>query len=165
MSNLIINQSRLTARTVHNRVLLDLLDKGWIAIDAAEEQPVDVIIDMGLSSESESRIFNTIQIKSWKSLKTSSRPAGENEFVSVGGKARNNYWYYDQYIDWIATVNSDDVVVYWPREIYQKKTSTQLKGTTPVDFPKNKNTFSYAHPTLNKKPENSILYNHLTVAG
>ena len=161
--NLIISQSRLTAAGTHQKVKLDLISKGWIPTDAAEEQPFDIIVDMGIDNESEKRIFQTLQVKSWKTLKTSSRPSGGKEKVSEGGKERNSYWYYDQYIDWIVSVNpKTNTVVYWDRKIYQKKSAGQLKKTTPIDFPKNNGVFEYASPVQIK--ENDTLYNFMEAA-
>jgi hypothetical protein len=139
----VINKSTITARITHNRVKLDLLDRGWIPIDAAEEQPFDMIVDVGIHNDA--RMFQTVQIKSWNALKTSSR-TGAIEPVSVGGKTRNNYNYYDECIDWIATVK-DNRVLYWNRNTYQYKTPIQLKKTTPIDFPFNDNVYEYARPT------------------
>jgi hypothetical protein len=125
-------------------VKLDLLDRGWIPIDAAEEQPFDMIVDVGIHNDA--RMFQTVQIKSWNALKTSSR-TGAIEPVSVGGKTRNNYNYYDECIDWIATViENEDRVVYWDRDTYQKKTPNQLKKTTPINFPFNDDVYDYVKP-------------------
>ena len=114
---MILGKSRISGEITHHRIKLDLLSKGWLPIDAAIEQPFDIIIDMGLISDK--REFQTIQVKSWKTLKTCSRPQGGVEKVSEGGKERNSYWYYDEGIDWIATVNNDNIVMYWSRELYQ----------------------------------------------
>ena len=97
----IINKSTITARLTHTKVKLDLLNRGWIPIDAAEEQPFDIILDVGIHNDA--RRFQTVQVKSWSTLKTSSR-TGAAEPVSAQGKTRNNYDYYDECIDWIATV-------------------------------------------------------------
>ena len=161
--SLIISQSRLTAANTHNKVKLDLISKGWIPTDAAEEQPFDIIIDMGINHETKKREFQTLQVKSWKTLKTSSRPSGGIEKVSEGGKERNTYWYFDQYIDWIVSVNpKTNNVVYWNREIYQKKLPGQLKKTTPVNFPKNMGVFEYTSPV--QIEENNILYSFMEAA-
>ena len=140
-----INKSRITARITHDKVKLDLLSRGWLSIEAAEEQPFDLIIDVGIHNDA--RLFQTIQVKSWTSLKTCSRVATTFEPVSLGGKARNSYNYYDQYIDWIATVKeNEDRVVYWNRDTYQKKTPNQLKKTTPINFPINEDVYDYVKP-------------------
>ena len=76
MSNLIINQSRLTARTVHNRVLLDLLDKGWIAIDAAGKY-------LYVSGRNTHYLYQFDAVHG--SLIASIPVAGENQIVSPGG--------------------------------------------------------------------------------
>ena len=140
----IINKSTITARITHNKVKLDLLNRGWIPIDAAEEQPFDIILDVGLHNDA--RQFQTLQVKSWSALKTSSR-TGALEPVSAQGKTRNNYDYYDECIDWIATVNENNRVMYWNRNTYQRKTPAQLKKTTPTDFPFNDNVYDYVRPT------------------
>jgi hypothetical protein len=141
----IINKSTITARITHNKVKLDLLNRGWISIDAAEEQPFDIILDVGIHNDA--RLFQTIQVKTWTSLKTSSRVVTTFEPVSLGGKARNSYNYYDQHIDWIATViENEDRVVYWDRDTYQKKTPNQLKKTTPINFPFNDDVYDYVKP-------------------
>ena len=142
-----INKSRITARITHDKVKLDLLSRGWLSIEAAEEQPFDLIVDVGIHNDT--RLFQTIQVKSWTSLKTSSRVTTTIEPVSLGGKARNSYDYYDQYIDWIATViENEDRVVYWNRDTYQKKTQNQLKKTTPINFPINDDVYDYAKPEI-----------------
>ena len=140
----IINKSTITARITHNKVKLDLLNRGWISIDAAEEQPFDIILDVGIHNDA--RRFQTLQVKSWSALKTSSR-TGATEPVSAQGKTRNNYDYYDECIDWIATVNENNRVMYWNRNTYQRKTPAQLKKTTPTDFPFNDNVYDYVRPT------------------
>ena len=139
----IINKSTITARITHNKVKLDLLNRGWIPIDAAEEQPFDIILDVGIHNDA--RRFQTVQVKSWSALKTSSR-TGATEPVSAQGKTRNNYDYYDECIDWIATVK-ENRVMYWNRNTYQRKTPAQLKKTTPTDFPFNDNVYDYVRPT------------------
>ena len=141
----IINKSTITARITHNKVKLDLLNRGWIPIDAAEEQPFDIILDVGIQ-HNDTRQFQTLQVKSWSALKTSSR-TGALEPVSAQGKTRNNYDYYDECIDWIATVNENNRVMYWNRNTYQRKTTAQLKKTTPTDFPFNDNVYDYVRPS------------------
>ena len=85
-----INKSRITARITHDKVKLDLLARGWIPIDAAEEQPFDIILDVGIHDDA--RLFQTIQVKTWTSLKTSSRVfnsfCSENcgEMILVSGR-------------------------------------------------------------------------------
>ena len=138
----IINKSTITARITHNKVKLDLLNRGWISIDAAEEQPFDIILDVGIHNDA--RQFQTVQVKSWSALKTSSR-TGALEPVSAQGKTRNNYDYYDECIDWIATVK-DNRVIYWNRNTYQRKTPAQLKKTTPNSFPFNDNVYDKERP-------------------
>ena len=140
----IINKSTITARITHHRVKLDLLNRGWIPIDAAEEQPFDIILDVGIQ-HNDTRQFQTLQVKSWSALKTSSR-TGALEPVSAQGKTRNNYDYYDECIDWIATVK-DNRVIYWNRNTYQRKTPAQRKKTTPTDFPFNDNVYDYVRPS------------------
>ena len=147
-------KSRITGEITHHQIKLDLLSRGWLPIDAALEQPFDIIIDMGLISDK--REFQTIQVKSWKTLKTCSRPVGGIEKVSEGGKERNTYWYYDQCIDWIATVNPDNNVIYWNRDVYQKKEAGILKKTSPVKFPINKDVFAYKKPSPIEQTNSSL---------
>jgi len=140
-----VNQSRNTSRTTHDQVRVDLGLKGWAPIEAAEEQPYDLIIDKGIDNDT--RSFETIQVKSWSSLKTTSRRLGEKEPVSIGGKSRNNYNYYDKCIDWIATIDvrkgKEGIVRYWDRDTYHYKTPGELKKTDSLDFPINPNVYSY----------------------
>ena len=82
--SLIIAQSRLSAAETHCRVRFDIMQRGWIPTDGEEEQSFDLIVDMGVVSDK--REFQTIQVKSWKTLKTCSRPVGGIEKVSEGGK-------------------------------------------------------------------------------
>ena len=152
--SLIIAQSRLSAAETHCRVRFDIIQRGWIPTDAEEEQSFDLIVDMGVVSDK--REFQTIQVKSWKTLKTCSRPVGGIEKVSEGGKERNTYWYYDQCIDWIATVNPDNNVIYWNRDVYQKKEAGILKKTSPVKFPINKDVFAYKKPSPIEQTNSSL---------
>ena len=143
-----IPQSRLTGLKTQHIVEGDILNRGWQPIRAELEQPYDIIVDVGIDLEKEGRIFQTIQVKSWGTLKTNSRPYTECETVSVNGKKRNNYDYYDEYIDWIASFNpTSKRVVYWSRNAYQKKSESQLKKTVPEEFPINENVSSYRNPT------------------
>ena len=157
----IINKSTITARITHNKVKLDLLNRGWISIDAAEEQPFDIILDVGIHNDA--RRFQTLQVKSWSALKTSSR-TGATEPVSAQGKTRNNYDYYDECIDWIATVKENNRVMYWNRNTYQRKTPAQLKKTTPTDFPFNDNVYDYVRPSSSSSPP-SVAYDVRAVGG
>ena len=144
--SLIIAQSRLSAAETHCRVRFDIIQRGWIPTNAEEEQPFDMVVDMGIVSNK--REFQTIQVKSWTTLKTSSRPQSKRviEKVSINGKERNSYWYYDEGIDWIVTVNYNGIVMYWSREVYQKKSAGQLKKTTPIEFSINKEVYAYRKP-------------------
>ena len=152
--SLIIAQSRLSAAETHCRVRFDIMQRGWIPTDGEEEQSFDLIVDMGVGSDK--REFQTIQVKSWKTLKTCSRLVGGIEKVSEGGKERNTYWYYDQCIDWIATVNPDNNVIYWNRDVYQKKEAGILKKTSPVKFPINKDVFAYKKPSPIEQTNSSL---------
>ena len=152
--SLIIAQSRLSAAETHCRDRFDIMQRGRIPTDGEEEQSFDLIVDMGVVSDK--REFQTIQVKSWKTLKTCSRPVGGIEKVSEGGKERNTYWYYDQCIDWIATVNPDNNVIYWNRDVYQKKEAGILNKTSPVKFPINKDVFAYKKPSPIEQTNSSL---------
>ena len=148
----LINQSRLTAGETHAAVSLHLFQLGWLPTNAAEEEVYDISVDVGLISNK--RLFLTIQVKFWDTVKTCSRPGisyeKENrimEQVSVGGKPRNHYWYYDVGVDYIATVKPDVGVIFWPKEVYQHLGDTQLKNTVPVEFPYNKGVYPYEKPS------------------
>ena len=67
--SLIISQSRLTAAKTHQKVKLDLISKGWIPTDAAEEQPFDIIVDMGIDNETEKEYFKHCKLNLGKLLK------------------------------------------------------------------------------------------------
>tara|TARA_R110000737_G_scaffold338412_1_gene359416 strand:- start:359 stop:751 length:393 start_codon:yes stop_codon:yes gene_type:complete len=106
-----------------------------------EECSYDLIVDMGI--EDGTRAFETIQVKT--SVRTSSRPIskdGITERVSVGGKPRNSYWYYDEDVTYIATV-VDNEVVYWHKKDYLKKSPAKLKSSPTYDFPLNASMVSY----------------------
>ena len=155
--SLIIAQSRLSASETHCRVRFDIIQRGWIPTNAEEEQPFDMVVDMGIVSNK--REFQTIQVKSWTTLKTSSRPQSKRviEKVSINGKERNSYWYYDQCIDWIATVNpKNNNVHYWSREIYQKKSPTELRNISPMEFPFNEAVCAYKKPSSIKQTNSSL---------
>ena len=138
---MIDNQSRKTAQTITLQVQLDITDRGWLVMRGEEESPYDLIVDLGLD-ESDCRNFVTIQVK--KDLRTSSRPSPEkeNEPVSVGGKNRNSYWYFDKDVTYLATVKNGEVI-YYHKSDYQKLSPTELKRANQSIFPINKNMFSY----------------------
>ena len=152
MRKLRIPQSKLTGEITQKDVERDILSRGWQPITSALEQPYDIIVDLGIDFEEEKRFFQTIQVKSWNSLKTNTRPYTECEIVSVNGKRRNNYDYYDECIDWIASVNlATKRVVYWSRNAYQKKSPSQLKKTDPQEFPINEGVSPYRNPTYKEE--------------
>ena len=157
-----INQSRLTAGATHTAVLSHLFKLGWVPTNAAEEEVYDIFVDVGLISNK--RSFLTIQVKSWNTVRTCSRPGisyqKENrimEQVSVGGKSRNHYWYYDVGVDYIATVNKKNIVMFWSRELYQHKTPGQLKKTNPTEFPTNDEIYAYRKPLSLVSTNSSLL--------
>ena len=138
---MIDNQSRKTSQTITLQVQLDITDRGWLVMRGEEESPYDLIVDLGLD-ESGCRNFVTIQVK--KDLRTSSRPSPEkeNEPVSVGGKNRNSYWYFDKDVTYLATVKNGEVI-YYHKSDYQKLSPTELKRANQSIFPINENMFSY----------------------
>ena len=140
---MISNKSRITSMLTTLAVQEDLTKKGWLVMRGEEESPYDLIVDRGLINGE--RKFETIQVKT--SPRTSSRPSPDSasERVSVGGKTRNSYWYYDEDITYIASV-IDGKVTYWEKETYKKLTTGQLKKQKPFIFPINENVISYRRP-------------------
>ena len=141
----ITNKSRQTSMNTTLRVQLDLNEKGWIVMRSEEECAYDLIVDRGLVEGV--RVFQTIQVKT--SPRTSSRPSAgkDTERVSIGGKTRNNYWYYDEDVTFIASVINDEVV-YWHKNDYGYKKPSDFKKIKRYYFPINENMFSYRRPQI-----------------
>ena len=137
---MIKNKSKQTGFLVEQKVLLDITEKGWIGIPTPSETSYDLIVDMGVVDGK--REFVTIQVKD--ELRTSSRPSPEkeNEPVSVGGKNRNSYWYFDKDVTYLATVKNGEVI-YYHKSDYQKLSPKELKRTNQSSFPTNESMFSY----------------------
>tara|TARA_R110000796_G_C14248516_1_gene398256 strand:- start:49 stop:507 length:459 start_codon:yes stop_codon:yes gene_type:complete len=140
---MIINKSRQTGLYILLKVQEDLTKRGWIAIRSEEEQPYDLIVDMGIVDEE--RVFFTIQVK--QKPRTSSRPGVGHDYerVSVNGKSRNNYWYEDENITLISSI-VDGEVVYWHKDDYKKKKPIAFKSMKRYEFPINEKMFSYKRP-------------------
>tara|TARA_Y100000004_G_scaffold195394_1_gene262269 strand:+ start:2146 stop:2610 length:465 start_codon:yes stop_codon:yes gene_type:complete len=142
---MIANKSRQTSALTTLKVQEDLTRKGWVVMRSEEECPYDLIVDMGI--ENGKRVFRTIQVKN--DPRTSSRPNPDksNEPVSRGGKNRNSYWYYDEDIDYIASLDLQGEVVYWNKEVYRKLSPSKLKKKPPSHFPENFKMFTYRKNT------------------
>ena len=137
---MIKEQSKQTYFLLEQKVLLDITEKGWIGILTPPETSYDIIVDMGVVDGK--REFVTIQIK--KDLRTTSRPSsGKNEPVSTNGKNRNSYYYYDEDITYLASLNNYGEVEYIHKEDYKYKTPAQLKKANRSNFPINSNMTSY----------------------
>ena len=143
---MIKNQSRQTSSVLEQKVLLDITEKGWIGILTPSETSYDIIVDMGVVDGK--REFVTIQVKD--ELRTSSRPSPEkeNESVSVGGKNRNSYWYYDEDVTYLASLNKNAEVEYIHKEDYKYKLPKQLKSAGRTKFPTNEKMIKYRTPEI-----------------
>ena len=139
---MIKNKSRQTSMLVTLEVQKDLTNRGWMVMRSEEESPYDLIVDMGVNEQS-IRQFVTIQVK--KNIRTSSRPSPykDVEPVSINGKNRNNYWYCDEDITYLATIKNNRVV-YYHKNDYQKLTPSQLNKINESVFPVNNKMNSYS---------------------
>ena len=137
---MIKEQSKQTYFLLQQKVLMDITEKGWIAIETPPETSYDIVVDMGLVDEQ--RKFVTIQVK--KDLRTTSRPnGGKDEPVSTNGKNRNSYYYYDEDVTYLASLNNFGDVEYIHKDDYKYKTPAQLKKANRSSFPINHNMSSY----------------------
>tara|TARA_Y100000593_G_scaffold74526_1_gene137251 strand:- start:386 stop:796 length:411 start_codon:yes stop_codon:yes gene_type:complete len=122
---------------------MDITEKGWIAIETPPETSYDLIVDMGIVDGQ--RKFVTIQVK--KDLRTTSRPnGGKDEPVSTNGKNRNSYYYYDEDVTYLASLNKYGDVEYIHKDDYKYLTPAQLKKAKRTIFPTNHNMTSYRKP-------------------
>jgi hypothetical protein len=137
---MIKEQSKQTYFLLEQKVLLDITEKGWIGIPTPPETPYDIVVDMGIVDNKKE--FVTIQIK--KDLRTTSRSnSGKGEPVSTNGKNRNSYYYYDEDVTYLASLNNYGDVEYIHKEDYKYKTPAQLKKANRSSFPVNHNMSSY----------------------
>ena len=138
---MIKQQSKQTYFLLEQKVLLDITEKGWIGIPTPPETPYDIVVDMGIVDDKKE--FVTIQIK--KDLRTTSRASlGKGEPVSKNGKNRNSYYYYDEDVTYLASLNNFGDVEYIHKEDYKYKTPAQLKKANRSSFPVNHNITSYS---------------------
>ena len=125
---------------LEQKVLMDITQKGWLAIPTPPETPYDLIVDMGVVDSK--REFITIQIKS--TLRTTSRPQpGKSEPVSANGKNRNYYNYYDEDVTYLAGENKYGDVEYIHKNDFKYLTPKQLKYANRSNFPVNTSMTSY----------------------
>ena len=143
---MIKNQSRQTSALITLDVQKDITSRGWSCMRSEEEAVYDLIVDMGIIDGK--REFVTIQVKN--ELRTSSRqsPEKENEPVSVGGKNRNSYWYYDEDVTYLASLNKNAEVEYIHKEDYKYKLPKQLKSAGRTKFPTNEKMIKYRTPEI-----------------
>ena len=146
------NKSRQSSEIVFQEVKLDIIKRGWFVLDAPEECPYDLAVDLGVSNNK--REFVTVQVK--KSLKTTSRPdQGKGEPVSSGGKDRNSYNYYDKDVTLLATYDfKKQRVIYIHKNDYKYLKPKELKKTNEYNFPINENMSSYRKTDSTIKPIN-----------
>ena len=137
---MIKNKSKQTYFLLEQKVLFDIISKGWIAILTPPETPYDLIVDMGIMDGVGK--FVTIQIK--KTLRTTSRPGnGKNEPVSINGVNRNSYNYYDEDVTYLASLNKFGDVEYIHKDDYKYLTPKQLSKANRSKFPINNIMTSY----------------------
>ena len=130
---MIKNKSKQTYFTLEQEVKLDIIKKGWIVMDTPAETSYDLIVDLGLKNNT--RSFVTIQVKT--DLRTTSRRGTSGEPVSSNGISRNSYYYYDEDVTYLSTVNKHGRVVYYHKDTYRYMSSTQLKKSNECIFPIN----------------------------
>ena len=153
---MIENQSRKTAQINLQEVKLDIIKRGWFVLEASEEAPYDLAVDLGLDEKNE-RIWYTIQVKD--ELRTTNRPSGgKGEPVSSNGKDRNNYYYYDKDITLLATYDfKKQRVIYIHKNDYRYLKPKDLKKVNEYNFPINENMSSY-RKTNSTSPKPIDLY-------
>ena len=140
---MIKNQSKQTYFLLEQKVLMDITQRGWIGIPTPPETSYDIIVDMGVVDGK--RKFVTVQIK--KVLRTTSRPGyGKSERVSLNGKNRNSYNYYDEDVTYLAHEDSNGKIQYIHKNQYTYLNQAQVKNCNPSDFPINVNMYSYSEP-------------------
>tara|TARA_A100001388_G_C28506473_1_gene374145 strand:- start:42 stop:563 length:522 start_codon:yes stop_codon:yes gene_type:complete len=152
---MIENKSRKTSGLQESRVKIDILERGWIVMDAPAEAPYDLVVDMGLEHYGK-RIFWSIQVK--EELRTTNRPVKKNmsirdgdcnwEPVSKGGKGRNWYYYYDKDVTLLASYDEKlGRVKYVHKDQYRYCTPGELKKVNEFNYPVNELMYSYKKPT------------------
>ena len=163
---MIKNQSRITGYVVEQTIKLDLTKRGFLVMEGPAESPYDYVVDVGLPDGE--RIFKTIQVK--KDLRTTSRTGnGKGEPVSANGKDRNSYNYYDEDINFLASVDEHGEPYYIEKENYKYKSSSELNKNlyslkTPWPF-KNDNVSGHSKPRDIKNIEDQDLILNFGVKG
>lgn len=141
---MIPNQSKQTSSVLEQRVLLDVLENGWIGIPCPPEAQFDIIADLG--SIDGQRKLVTIQVK--QNPRSTSRPR-DGKSDNVHGKPRNSYSYYDVGIDYLAT-EEEGKIVYIHRDDFHHLKENELKHVRRTPFPVNENMYRYRKPVEEK---------------
>jgi len=141
---MIPNQSKQTSSVLEQKVLLDVLENGWIGIPCPPEAQFDIVADLG--SIDGQRKLVTIQVK--QKPRTTSR-ANNGESDDVHGKTRNSYSYYDMGVDYLAT-EENGKIVYIHRDDFHHLKESELKHAKRISFPKNEKMYSYRKPVDDK---------------
>lgn len=131
-------------------VLVDIVKRGWIPSEPrSRDCTYDMVIDRG------NNVFETLQVKNLQSHKffttnrggSGSNPYEEDATVSLGGKARNRYFYKDFGIHWIAGVDKSTAeIFYYPLETYQNYEVIDVRSVPSTEFPQ-RNVDTHTKPT------------------
>lgn len=141
---MIPNKSKQTSSVLEQKVILDILEKGWMSIPCPPETQFDVIADLGVQNGK--RKLVTIQVK--QTPRTTSRPN------DAKNESRNSYSYYDVGVDYLATEEKGKIV-YIHRDDFRYLKEGELKRVRRTPFPVNENMFSYRKP-VDKKIDSTL---------
>lgn len=121
-------------------VYLDICRRGWRCSRGGRDWPYDLIVDRGHEREKAGlQRFDLIQVKyldrDYK-LQVCTRKNPENEPVSVGGKSRNNSYYADNGITYLAAVNHHHQIFYYHYDVYSKFDKyLDIRVVQPCEYP------------------------------
>lgn len=122
-------------------VTLDIRRLGWRCIGGlGRDYPYDVLVDRGTGRIAQNlQRFETIQVKyiadGWK-LPVCTRRNPEAEQVSTNGKNRNNNWYDDHEITYLASVSADHSIRYYHIDVYRHfDVEIDIRSVPPSGFP------------------------------
>ena len=129
--------SNQTADLAEYRVIADIVKRGYVPLlPTSRDHIYDILVERN-HPKFGPPTFETIQVKclhgAW--VHTSTRPQGNLERVSIGGKFRNSTSYADYCIAWIAAVDaSSEKIYYYPLEVYRQHERINVKKIAPTDF-------------------------------
>lgn len=131
--------SNQTADRSQLLVELDLIRRGFVPfVPRSRDHIYDILVER--EHEKYARpVHETIQVKTvseqW-TFNTTTRGHSNESRVSLTGKFRNNTAYADYCIDWIAAVDKDEQVHYYPLDVYREYKQIHIKKIPGVEFGK-----------------------------